>query len=130
MRTFQLTTLAAACAFAMLAAVPASAQPASTNVPPPKLERLDEGEAPAITIRQPTTASEITEKRAPGGELKEIKVKSGASTYYLRPRSPSSVAVGDNISTPQWVIHEFGGNQPKDERDLREPQALQPAPKK
>ena len=121
MRTSHLTSLAAACAFATLATASAFAQQQ------PKLDKLDEGEPPAITIRQPSSTSEITERRAPGGEIKEIKVKSGGSTYYLRPRSATASAVGDNMTTPQWVIHEFGGSQPKEEI---EPQVLQPAPKK
>ncbi len=121
--------LAAICALALLTAVPASAQePATKAPPPPKLEKLEEGEAPAITIRQPSTASEITEMRGPGGEIKEIKVKSGGSTYYLRPRSTTATAAGDNISTPQWVIHEFDAGIPKREKEPVQPQRLEPAP--
>lgn len=122
-------TLAALSVFALLTAVPASAQaPATANTPPPKLEKLEEGEAPAITIRQPSTASEITESRGPGGEIKEIKVKSGGSTYYLRPRSSTATAVGDNVSTPQWVIHEFDAGIPKRDKEPVQPQRLEPAP--
>jgi len=130
MRIFQLTSLAAACAFVMLANAPASAQQASPNAPPPKLQKLDDSEQPAVTIRQPATTNEITEKRAPGGDVKEVKVKSGNSTYTLKPKSQTTSDSGDNISVPQWTVHEFGGNQPKTEEDIPDPQLLQPAPAK
>ena len=112
--------LAAVGAFALMTTLSAAAQE------PPKLEKLDEGEPPAITIRQPSTAQEITETRGPGGEIKEIKVKSGGSTYYLRPRQATGSPPSDSISVPQWVIHEFGAGQPQQEPV--EPQRLQPAP--
>lgn len=118
-------------AFALLTALPASAQNAAADAAqPPKLEKLEEGEAPAITIRQPSTASEITERRGPGGELQEIKVKSGGSTYYLRPRQATGMPVSDSIVVPQWVIIEFDGSLPKRQEERPQPQVLEPAPQK
>ncbi len=131
MRTYHLTTLAIAGLFAMLATGSVSAQQPQTDAPPPpKLEKLEEGEAPAITIRQPTTSSEITEKRAPGGEITEIKVKSGGSTYYLRPKQATGNPTSDDVSVPQWVIYEFDAGQQKSEsKDKPQPARLEPAPK-
>ena len=123
MRKPTYSSFAAVGAFALMVMSTALAQDA-----PPKLEKLDEGEAPAITIRQPSTASEISEKRGPGGEIQEIKVKSGGSTYYLRPRQATGMPVSDSISVPQWVIHEFGAGKPQ--KEAPEPQQLQPAPAK
>jgi hypothetical protein len=132
MRISHLTALTATCAFAMLAAVSASAQqPAPNAPPPPKLEKLEEGEQPAITIRQPATGSEISEKRAPGGQITEIKVKSGGSTYYLRPKPATGNSPSDDVSVPQWVIYEFDAGQPKPEnKEKPQPATLEPAPKK
>ena len=106
-------------------------EPAKADVPPPpKLEKLEEGDGPAITIRQPASKNEITEKRLPGNELKEIKVKSGPSTYTLRPRRATGNTPADDVVLPEWTVHEFG-KTPK-EADKPEPQRLEPAsvPKK
>ena len=132
MRISRLLHLALAGNLALLAAWPASAQDSGKVVapPPPQLEKLDEGEPPAITIRQPTSASEITEKRSPGGQVEEIKVKSGGSTYYLKPKQATGNPPGDDISVPQWVIHEFDSTLPNKEQEKPQPQVLEPAPKK
>lgn len=91
----------------------ANAQHANGSVPPPpKLEKLDEGEVPAITIRKPGDERSVSQKRAPGGKVTEIKVVSGNSTYYLKPNDPAgSAATGDAESDPlraaQWQVLEF-----------------------
>lgn len=56
-------------------------QPSDT---PPKLEPLQEGEEPAVTIRKEDGERQVTETRK-NGKVTEIKVKSGKSTYYLKP---------------------------------------------
>lgn len=90
-----------------------SAQPAP---PPPELEKLEEGEPPAVTIRKPgdaaTTGNSIKEQRD-HGQTKEIEVKSGPSTYYLHPgqRNVGGSTPGDAQSGPptsaQWKVGEF-----------------------
>lgn len=80
--------------------------------PPPQMQKLEEGEEPAITIRKPETKSQITEKRAPGGKVTEMKVTRGKNAYYLKPNDQvGSVAPGDTQSTPnrgaQWEVKEF-----------------------
>jgi len=74
---------------------------------PPVLEKLEEGEPPAITIRKPDTEKQITEKRQQG-KVTEVKVKSGKSTYYLKPADPAGSAMrGDEIRAAQWPVLEF-----------------------
>ena len=90
-----------------------SAQPAP---PPPELEKLEEGEPPAVTIRKPgddnrNSGNSIKEQRD-HGQTKEIEVKSGPSTYYLRPhQNVGSSTPGDAQSGPptnaQWKVGEF-----------------------
>ncbi|WP_050467295.1 hypothetical protein [Herbaspirillum chlorophenolicum] len=90
-----------------------SAQPAP---PPPELEKLEEGEPPAVTIRKPgddgnSSGNSIKEHRD-HGQTKEIEVKSGPSTYYLRPnQNVGSSTPGDAQSGPptsaQWKVGEF-----------------------
>jgi hypothetical protein len=104
MRTFQLWPLVAACT-AFIGILPAAAQTAS-NAAPPQLETLEEGEEPAVTIRPPEQRRSVSEKRAAGGMLTEIRVESGNSTYYMQPDR-----IGDNqpgsLRGPQWEIFRF-----------------------
>jgi hypothetical protein len=85
---------------------------------PPKLEKLEEGEGPAVTIRKPDQKSKIQEKRAPGGKVTEVKVTSGGSTYVVKPNEPAGSAhPGDlqsnTIRPPQWEVKEFDLGRPK-----------------
>lgn len=78
---------------------------------PPVLEKLEEGEPPAITIRKPDTEKQITEKRQQG-KVTEVKVKSGKSTYYLKPADPAGSAMrgdgqSDEMRAAQWPVLEF-----------------------
>jgi hypothetical protein len=110
------------CASASLAAPLAFAQPAPAGLaaqpapPPPELEKLEEGEPPAVTIRKPgedsrTQGNSIKERRD-HGQTKEIEVKSGPSTYYVRPNPQLGGSTpGDAQSPPpssaQWKVGEF-----------------------
>ncbi|MFC5476238.1 DUF2782 domain-containing protein [Paraherbaspirillum soli] len=89
------------------------AQPAAGNAapPPPELEKLEEGVAPATTPRKPGEAKpKITEKREQG-RVTEVKVETGGSTYYLKPQQVGNSVPGDTPSAPargaQWQIKEF-----------------------
>ena len=122
-----LVAVLCAAGFTML---PATAQqaPAAVGPPPPELQTLEEGEPPAVTIRKPgddqSEGNSITEQRS-HGETKEIKVKSGPSTYYLKPKEQVGSSVsGDVQSGPptgaQWKVKEFdwgGSKNPKDTGD-------------
>ncbi|NUU03227.1 hypothetical protein [Herbaspirillum robiniae] len=89
------------------------AQPAP---PPPELEKLEEGEPPAVTIRKPgdqgnSGGNSIKEQRD-HGQTKEIEVHSGPSTYYMRPnKNLGGSTPGDAQSAPptsaQWKVGEF-----------------------
>ncbi|MCL1886780.1 MAG: hypothetical protein FWG01_02445 [Betaproteobacteria bacterium] len=98
--------------FAALIAVPfAMAQDAGKNTQPvEELELIDEVEQPTITIRKPDATREITERRE-SGVVKEIKVQTGVSTYYLYPNEPVGSAFRDSASTTVrpalWRVHEF-----------------------
>lgn len=127
----------AACTAALATPLLAQAQqPASNNAPPPpQLERLEEGAAPEITIRKPEQERTITEKRAPGGAVKEVKVTTGKSTYYLKPNnqpgSQPGAIPGDGQSNanraPQWKVKEFDLS-PKTKEATAEQAASVPAP--
>ncbi|RZI41848.1 DUF2782 domain-containing protein [Herbaspirillum sp. HC18] len=105
---------------------------------PPKLENLEEGEPPAVTIRKPEQKSRIEEKRAPGGRVTEVEVTSGGSSYVIKGNDmPGSTSGSDQrantIRVPQWQIKEFSLGSPKGkEQEAAEfaapppPEALKP----
>lgn len=93
----------------------AAAQQATAEAVPPKLERLDEGDAPAGTGHSPETRSSIVETRE-RGQVTSIRVQRGNSTYYVKPTPPAGSALRDdaqrNTTRPaQWQILEFDWNR-------------------
>lgn len=115
------------------ASVPAHAQqPRGRADAPPQLERLEEGEAPAVTIPgggQPERS--ITEKREQG-RVTEIEVRTGRSTYVVKPLNPAGSALpGDTQSNTnraaQFKVKEFDLSKPEDLKPQPQPQAA-PAP--
>lgn len=137
MRTFKVWPIVTVCFFASAIPLQAAAQqPGKVDAPPPRLEKLEEGEAPGLTVR-PGSERQITEKRQQG-KVTEVKVTSGGSTYYLKPNTPAGSAVpGDaqsDISRPaQWHVMEFDLNRPKDPKEAAAaptPVALPVAPPK
>lgn len=137
MRSFKALHLAAFVA-SCASILPAAAQQQGSAPPPPQLQKLEEGEEPAVTIRKPREERKIEEKRAPGGKVQEIRVTSGRSTYYLRPNTPAgSAQPGDQESAAnrgaQWEVMEFdiGRRQTKEgEVEQQEPAAPPPPPAK
>jgi hypothetical protein len=98
--------------------------------PPPQLERLEEGAAPAVTIPgggQPERS--ITEKREQG-RVTEVEVRTGRSTYVVKPLSPAGSALpGDTQANTnraaQFKVKEFDLSKPEDLRPQTQPQAPQ-----
>ncbi len=134
MRTLKVWPALAACIAAYAISLPSAAQQQTGNPPPPpKLEKLEEGEEPAVTIRKPEQERQISEKRAPGGRVTEVKVTTGGSTYYLKPNDPAGSAVqGDAQSNqfraPQWEIKQFDLNRPQEKKEAQAEAASVPAP--
>jgi hypothetical protein len=91
--------------------------PASVAPLPPELQTLDEGEPPSVTIRKPgekqqSSGGDRIEERRDHGQIREIEVHSGPSTYYLKPKEQLGSALpGDAQSGPptsaQWQVKEF-----------------------
>jgi hypothetical protein len=77
--------------------------------PPPELQKLEEGEAPAVSVRKPgERPADMTQKREQG-KVTEVKVTSGGSTYYVKPQSQAgTLQPGDGpVRGAQWQIKEF-----------------------
>jgi hypothetical protein len=100
-------------AHASLALAQQAQQPPSSA--PPKLERIEEGSDVPITVtpQQPAQrkGAKINEKRE-GGQVTEVQVTSGKSTYTMKGTGPGSVVqTGDNTGStlrpPQWKVMEF-----------------------
>lgn len=99
---------------------------------PPRLERLEEGEQPAITIRKPEEKSGTTVTRDNNGNIVETRVKTDKTTYYVRPnRQPGNSQPGDLQSSgnraAQFKVKEFGPGAKKKELPEDTPQTLEPA---
>ena len=98
--------------------------------PPPQLERLEEGAAPAVTIPgggQPERS--ITEKREQG-RVTEVEVRTGRSTYVVKPLNPGGSALpGDTQANTnraaQFKVKEFDLSKPEDLKPQPQPQAIQ-----
>jgi hypothetical protein len=133
MRTFKIWTIVALCVAAYAATSTAGAQQRAEDVPPPpRMERLEEGDAPAVPARSAENNLSITEKREQG-KVVSTEVKSGNSTYYLKPNAPAGSALpGDAQSNPlraaQWKVLEFDWNPGSEAKKTAEPTAQVPPP--
>ena len=118
--------------FAVSVPVFAQQRPFADAPPPPQLERLEEGEAPAVTIPGGGPAEKsITQKREQG-RVTEVEVRTGRSTYVVKPLNPSGSALpGDTQSNTnraaQFKVKEFDLSKPEDLKPQTAPQVL-PAP--
>ncbi|MEO5933817.1 MAG: hypothetical protein ABIQ08_09735 [Duganella sp.] len=101
---------------------------------PPKLEKLEEVADDPITVTgKPAPERQITERRDNSGNVVEATVKSGPSTYTLRPNHPvGSSLPGDAMSGPargpQWTVMQFGGKKKKNPDDEAATDADAPPP--
>lgn len=99
---------------------------------PPRLEVIEPGADTPITIAPAKTpGAKITEKKE-GGRVTEVKVKSGKSSYTMRPNVPAGNAQpGDAQSSafraPQWTVLEFDLHRKK-KNDKEEPAVDAPPP--
>ncbi len=116
MRTLKISSIFATAT--LLAPLLASAQQSAP--PPPVMEKLEEGQAPEVTIRAPKSgdAATTTEKRAPDGTVTEVKVKTGKSTYVVKPVTRAGNSIPGDAQTPvtrpaQWEILEFNKDHKK-----------------
>jgi hypothetical protein len=112
-----------------------SAQTAQTASPtvspgaaPPQLEQIEEGSDVPITINaKPAPKTQVSEHREQG-QVTEVKVTSGGSTYYLKPNPPTDTASSTNRG-PQWRIMEFDlGSKKKKQSNEEVPEDTAPPP--
>jgi hypothetical protein len=99
------------------------AQQSTPSSAPPKLERIEPGSDTPITVTpKSSNDKKITEKRE-GGRVTEVTVKSGKSTYVMKPNvPPGNAQPGDGqssaIRAPQWQVLEFDlGRKKQKERE-------------
>ena len=84
---------------------------AAQSAPPQQLEKIEEVDNPVTVTAKPSTETKIVEKRE-GGRVTEAKVRSGGSTYTVKPNTPAGSALpGDAAGSanrgPQWTVLEF-----------------------
>ena len=108
-----------------------------SDAPPAPLQKLEEGQDPGITVRPSGPERGTTDQRDNAGRVTETEVKTGSTTYYVRPNNQVGNALpGDQQSSgnraAQFKVKEFDLGRkkvpPKD--DVPVPQVLEPAPAK
>ena len=115
----------------VLATAPVIVQAQAPKAAPPTMQKLEEGEAPAVTIRTPNSRKKITEKREQG-VVTEVQVQTGKSNYRLKQSAGAgNAAAGDaqsnTVRAAQFTIKEFDlGRKPTAEK--KDDGSLQPAP--
>jgi hypothetical protein len=127
--------LLASLPLALLAPAGAALAHQKPSEAPPKLEIVEQGSDTPITVTPPKTGgTKITEKKE-GGRVTEVKVKSGKSSYTMKPNVPAGNAQpGDAqsgaIRAPQWTVLEFDLNKKKktDKENVPEPANAPPPP--
>lgn len=80
---------------------------------------------PQVAAEPPETRGQISEKRAPGGRVTEIKVTNGNSTYYLKPNNFGS-APDSPARTAQWQILQFDLRSEEEEKNAIDAEPLPP----
>jgi hypothetical protein len=115
MRTFKVWTIVALCVAAYAASPTSGAQQRADDAPAPAPEKLEEGDSPAVTLRRSEGNRSFIEKREQGRVI-STEVKSGNSTYYLKPNAPAGSALpGDaqsnTLRAAQWKVLEFDWNR-------------------
>ena len=101
---------------------------------PPKLERLEEGPPakPGIKVGKPKSEKSATETRDAAGAITETEVKTGGSTYYVRPNTqPGNAQPGDLQSSgnraAQFKVKEFDLGRKKAPNPAGVTEAVEPA---
>lgn len=134
LRTSHALKLLAAVLLANAGAAMAQTKPSEA---PPKLERVEEGaDAPVTIVPKRDERRKVRETRD-GGQVKEVQVQSGNSTYTMKGKNPASVTetsvgMGSTLRPPQWQVLEFDLSKKKqaqrDEEAAAAAAAAPPAP--
>jgi hypothetical protein len=101
---------------------------------PPKLERIEEGADTPVTIVPKREQQRQVKETKDGGQVKEVQVKSGNSTYTMKGSNPgsvneTSVGAGSTLRPPQWQVLEFDLSKKKQaQRDEEAAAAAAAAP--
>lgn len=120
-----IASLVAAC-FAISASTLVAAQE-KTAPPPPKLEKLEEGPETDIKLIKPEGTKLKTVERKENGKVTEVQVRSGKSTYTVKPNNaPKGTPEGDANRAAQWKVMEFGGK--KESKEVESLPVLAPGP--
>ncbi len=101
---------------------------------PPRLERIEEGSDTPVTIVPKREQQRQVRETKDGGQVKEVQVKSGKSTYTMKGSNPgsvneTSVGTGSTLRPPQWQVLEFDLSKKKQaQRDEEAAAAAAAAP--
>jgi hypothetical protein len=83
-----------------------------TAPPPPKLEKLEEAQDSDVKLIKQESNKLKTVERKENGKVSEVQVRSGKSTYTVKPNNASKgTPEGDANRAAQWKVMEFGGKK-------------------
>lgn len=117
----------------LILALNSVAQAQTPSAAPPKLDKIEEVDTPITVTTKPANERKVTEKRE-GGQVTEAKVKSGPSTYTVKPKNTNSTtalpgdAAGSANRGPQWTVMEFDIGKKKTKQKEGEAADDTPAP--
>jgi hypothetical protein len=117
----------------LVLALSSVAQAQTPSAAPPKLDKIEEVDTPITVTTKPANERKVTEKRE-GGRVTEAKVKSGPSTYTVKPQNTTSTtalpgdAAGQANRGPQWTVMEFDIGKKKTKQKEDEAADDTPAP--
>ena len=131
MKAVYLAGLLAVLSLSDIAAAQTAASSVKADVPPPRIEKLEEG--PSVkpeknpSLGKPDN-KKINEKRNNAGKVTEVEVKTGNTSYTLKAdpevgNAPAGTMQGQANRPAQWKVLEFGGKteRPAESRDVTPP---------
>ncbi|SFU27662.1 hypothetical protein [Pseudoduganella namucuonensis] len=109
---------------------------AQTPSAPPKLDKIEEIDTPITVTNKTGDDRKISEQRDNSGRVTEAKVKSGPTTYSVKPKNTATStalpgdAAGQANRGPQWTVMEFdiGKKKTKQKEDGAEDDTAPPPP--
>jgi hypothetical protein len=80
--------------------------------PPPKLEKVEELQEADLKAIKPAKERAKTVERREGGRVTEVEVRTGKSTYTVKPnQAPKGTPEGDANHAAMFKVMEFGGKK-------------------
>lgn len=97
----------------LLLTLSSAVQAQTPSAAPPKLDKIEDIDTPITVTNKNGKERPVSEKRDNSGRVTEVKVKSGSTSYTVKPpntRTSTALpgdAAGQANRGPQWTVMEF-----------------------